>query len=84
MFSSLNIFLQHRKKRKGAFLWWGYEFLFLRVMNAKVELRHSYKVWDKDVGCRFADVFPLGIQATQAQAVVCSWFSMVPGAGVLL
>lgn len=56
-----------------------YEFLFLRVMNAKVELGHGLKVLDKDVGCSFAEVFALGIQDTQAQNLLFAasfvWYS---------
>lgn len=64
---------------------WGYEFLFLRVMNAKVELGHGLKVLDKDVGYGFAEVFALGIRGIQAQKpVVCSQLCVVPRAGVLL
>lgn len=41
MFSSLNIFFL--KKDEGSILWWSYIFLFLRVMNEKVELGHGLK-----------------------------------------
>lgn len=59
--------------------------LFLRVMNAKVELAHGLKVLDKDVGCSFAEVFALGVQDTQAQKpLVCSQLGVVPRAGALL
>lgn len=48
-----------KKEEEGAFLWQGCAFLFLREMNAKVELGHGLKVLYKDVGCCFAEVFAL-------------------------
>lgn len=82
LFTSLNIFFQHGEWRKGAFLWWVYEFLFLRVMNAKVELGRGLKVLHHDVGYGFAEVLLLAFMVPRHEnllfAVGSLWY---PGLG---